>query len=117
MTGWNLPPGCTQADIDRAMGWDEPCWHDPKGVEIDLDGYAECVCGQGWQMTTAEFMWHRLDNPLFDKAVRRKERRDRWRAFKRRWSLLLFRWPLFRLLERIWPRQSTKVLHDEEIPF
>lgn len=27
MTGWNLPPGCTQADIDRAMGGDEPrCW-------------------------------------------------------------------------------------------
>ena len=25
--GWNLPPGCTQADIDRAMGGDEPrCW-------------------------------------------------------------------------------------------
>ena len=25
MTGWNLPPGCTDADIDRAMGGDDPC--------------------------------------------------------------------------------------------
>jgi len=24
---WNLPPGCTDADVDRAMGGDEPrCW-------------------------------------------------------------------------------------------
>lgn len=23
MTGWNLPPGCTQAMIDRAFGGDE----------------------------------------------------------------------------------------------
>jgi hypothetical protein len=24
MTGWNLPPGCTTDDIERAMGVDEP---------------------------------------------------------------------------------------------
>ena len=27
MANWNLPPGCTDADVDRAMGGDEPrCW-------------------------------------------------------------------------------------------
>ena len=26
MTGWNLPPGCTNADIDRAMGGDVQCF-------------------------------------------------------------------------------------------
>lgn len=25
MTGYNLPPGCTVADIERAMGTDQPC--------------------------------------------------------------------------------------------
>lgn len=25
MTGWNLPPGCTYADIERAYGGDGPC--------------------------------------------------------------------------------------------
>lgn len=24
MAGWNLPPGCTDADVDRAMGGAEP---------------------------------------------------------------------------------------------
>ena len=27
MSNFNLPPGCTDADVDRAMGGDEPrCW-------------------------------------------------------------------------------------------
>jgi hypothetical protein len=25
MTGWNLPPGCTVADIERAAGTEQPC--------------------------------------------------------------------------------------------
>ena len=34
MTGWNLPPGCTNADIDRAMGGDDPrCWFCEKETE------------------------------------------------------------------------------------
>lgn len=38
MTGWNLPPGCTTADIDRAAGVGEPCFvcgRDPDG---------DCIC-------------------------------------------------------------------------
>ena len=38
MPGWNLPPGVTEDDIDRAMGGDEPrCWacHDETD---DLEG-------------------------------------------------------------------------------
>jgi hypothetical protein len=45
MTGWNLPPGCTTGDIDRAMGLDElclMCWQYPDECECP-----ECpVCHQ-----------------------------------------------------------------------
>ena len=27
------------------------------------------------------------------------------------------RWPIFRLLEKVWPRKSLSVLTDDEIPF
>lgn len=37
MTGWNLPPGCTSADIDRAMGMDATC--DVCGCPAD-----SCIC-------------------------------------------------------------------------
>ena len=37
MTGWNLPPGCTDRMIDEALGVDEPC--DCCGHHVD-----ECVC-------------------------------------------------------------------------
>jgi hypothetical protein len=42
---WNLPPGCTPADIDRAMGGNEPHCHfcgkeveDPEELEGVWDG-------------------------------------------------------------------------------
>lgn len=42
MANYNLPPGVTDADIDRAMGGDEPrCWCCGEWVE-DVES-AECV--------------------------------------------------------------------------
>lgn len=39
MTGWNLPPGCSVADIDRAAGIGVPC--EVCGGDPDGD---TCVC-------------------------------------------------------------------------
>jgi DNA-directed RNA polymerase subunit RPC12/RpoP len=44
MTGWNLPPGCTDADIDRALGGD-----DPRCSE----------CGAETQAEDLEMVWYR----------------------------------------------------------
>jgi hypothetical protein len=37
--GWDLPPGCTHADIDRAAGVGQPC--DMCGLDVDSE---ECIC-------------------------------------------------------------------------
>jgi len=52
MTGWNLPPGVTDADIDRAAGADEyravcRCGHEAEAHGPDSpfdDGCYECDC-------------------------------------------------------------------------
>lgn len=51
MSGWNLPPGCTNDDIDRAMGYDgsrcatcgefRPDCECEEFVEADDDGGVE----------------------------------------------------------------------------
>ena len=44
--GWNLPPGCSQRDIDRAMGADEPEPIDCETCEsTGYENISEC-CGQ-----------------------------------------------------------------------
>ena len=54
-TSWNLPPGCTQADIDRAMGGDEP----------------QCFgCGTALDEQTAELVWWRgREYPACDRCA------------------------------------------------
>lgn len=57
--GWNLPPGCTDRDIDEASPgyWDEPdtdCWHEDYDADI-LTGRATCnMCGHSWWQTSEE---------------------------------------------------------------
>lgn len=41
MSGWNLPPGCTNADIDRAMGYDDEC---EEPARCDNCGDTDCDC-------------------------------------------------------------------------
>ena len=59
MTGWNLPPGCTQADIDRAMGQDDVrcqgCGEEVESTQELEDYYIRgrvrwlCrICGEAW---------------------------------------------------------------------
>jgi hypothetical protein len=44
--------------------------------------------------------------------MEREERRQWWRD--RTYPVRMF---FFRVLERIWPRKSINLLHDDEIPF
>ncbi len=56
MTGWNLPPGCTDADIDRAApGFDEPAFY---CIRFERDGYLHCL----WDNRQCELCEH--DDPL-----------------------------------------------------
>jgi hypothetical protein len=115
MTGWNLPPGCTNADIERAMGGDEECYHED--YEIDFEGRFSCKsCSEAHWATEAEIGAYRYDNHDYDKMLRREERRDRRRDLWRRLTFRI-RWPLARLTERISPRAARKLFHDDEVPF
>jgi hypothetical protein len=46
MTGWNLPPGCTPLDVDRAMGCLTRCASCGKEIYAneDLEGVEEYIC-------------------------------------------------------------------------
>ena len=111
MNGWNLPPGCTQADIDRAFGCDDECFHEV--YEIDIEGRAHCdACGETWWASDGEIASQREHQREYDKWCRREERREWWRQLTRP-----LRWAVYRLLERVWPRKSCAVLTDDEIPF
>jgi hypothetical protein len=45
MTGWNLPPGCTPRDIDRAMGAYSRCEECGREMEVDEDN-EEQICAR-----------------------------------------------------------------------
>lgn len=111
VTGWNLPPGCTDADIDRAMGGYDECHHEE--FEINYEGRAECgQCGEKWLATADEIAFQREQHAEYDRWCRKEERREFWRNLT-----LPIRLRLHRVLARIWPRKSCAVLHDDEIPF
>lgn len=80
--------------------------------EINSEGLASCVCGLEWIPSAEEkaaFLAAKAD-------LRRHERRERDREFWRRLTYPI-RWPIFRLLEKVWPRKAMRVLDDSEVPF
>lgn len=91
---------------------------DHEHYEIDVcTGRAECdYCSKSWYLSDEEM------NAEFDRQARyqeeceQEERRQRRQEFWRKLTLPV-RWPIFRLLERVWPRKSLSVLTDDEIPF
>ncbi len=102
MTGWNLPPGCTQADIDRAFGdpseENDLCCHEE--YEVDSEGRAHCcVCDHVWYQTAEEVAAEQRRQREYDRYIDRQMRRDYWRS----WYAWLFGW-----------RHSPP---DDEIPF
>jgi hypothetical protein len=127
MTGWNLPPGCTQSDIDRAFGGDEDGYYgddyaepdyEDRCLHIDYDETPEdawvCVdCGHRWYPTVDEIRAYEARKRQLAEWERQQQRLERWREF---WASV--RWPIYRLLERLWPpRKTCWPLLDDEIPF
>lgn len=109
--GYNLPPGCTLDDIDRAFDADDECYHEES--EIDWEGRARCDrCGAMWWASDDEVRDQRERLREYDAWCRKEARREFWRDITHP-----IRWPIHRLLKRIWPRKSHAVLADDEIPF
>lgn len=92
-------------------GPDEECLHEE--ADIDWEWRAHCAaCGAVWIASKIEIEHQREQQAEYDTWCRQQERREYLRRLT--WPI---RWPIFRLLERIWPRKSVAVLLDEEIPF
>jgi hypothetical protein len=94
-------------------GYDErdECYHED--FEPTWEGRAHCnQCGASWWMTPDEIAAERAHRIEYDRWCRQQERREFWKRIT-----LPIRWPIYRLLERIWPRKSCSVLTDDEIPF
>lgn len=89
----------------------EECYHEH--YEIDIEGRAHCEhCSETWWATSEEIAHQREEQAVYDAWCRKQERCEFWRKLT-----LPIRWPIFRLLERVWPRKSLSVLTDDEIPF
>ena len=90
----------------------ERCDHDDYDADI-LTGRATCYrCGHSWYQTTEEINAAIERQREYSEWEERENRREFWRKLT-----LPVRWPIFRLLERVWPRKSLSVLTDDEIPF
>lgn len=90
---------------------EDECSHEE--YEINYEGRAHCdCCGEGWWASTEEIQSQREREAEYDRWCRREERREFWRKLT-----YPIRWPIYRLLNRIWPRKSCSVLLDDEIPF
>lgn len=90
----------------------ECCDHEDRDADI-LTGRAICHrCGHAWWLTEAEGDAEIKHIANYHAHMEREERRERWRNLTR-----LIRWPIFRLLDWLWPRKACAVLHDDEIPF
>jgi hypothetical protein len=99
---------------DDEYGYDEeePC--DCASAETDiLEKVWRCPdCGHTWAATdqdVADQIQFEIEWAEGERQFQRHERRlklTRW-----------FRWPLFRLLEKVWPRKACRVLDDSEVPF
>ena len=91
----------------------EPCDHEDHETNI-LDGRCWCPrCGEVWHATNEEIYRQIQHEAEYHEWERRQARREFWRKLT-----FPIRWPIFRLLERFWPRKATKVLTDsDDIPF
>jgi hypothetical protein len=70
------------------------------------------MCGHYWYQTTEEIERDIERQARYQKDMDRENRRQWWRD--RTYPVRMF---IFRVLERVWPRKSLSVLHDDEIPF
>ncbi|MBR0945249.1 MULTISPECIES: hypothetical protein [Bradyrhizobium] len=96
--------------------YEEPCEHRDTEVDI-LDGDVRCVgCGETWSATPAELSAELEHQAAYFELEARELRRRWWRDLVAKVTSPV-RWPIHRLLERVWPRKSLVILRDDEIPF
>lgn len=94
------------------LEYNDYCDHVEFDVDI-LDGRARCDrCGETWCATQAQIDAEIERLREHDEWQRHQGRREFWRKLT-----LPIRWPLFRFLEKVWPKKSCSVLTDDEIPF
>jgi hypothetical protein len=98
--------------------YDRECDCDHEDYDIDVcTGRASCnLCSHHWYLDSCEIDAELDRQARYHEGMEREERRHRRRQFWRRLTYP-FRWPIFRMLQRIWPRKSLSVLTDDEIPF
>jgi hypothetical protein len=103
-------------DYDEDRDPRDDCEHEH--VQIDVcTGRATCeCCSHHWYLTDNEIKTELDRQASYHEEMERENLRQRRREF---WARITFpiRWPIFRLLEKIWPRKSIAVLLDDEIPF
>lgn len=125
MGNFNLPPGCTDADVDRAMGGYDECYHEDYDIDI-LTGRAHChICGEPFWPTDDDIRALRRQEAAYDKHCRRYEREVWWREFRQRWfwrPTFPIRWAVDAFLHKCWPkrwgrRNVTAIAEEDEIPF
>lgn len=92
------------------------CCHEHYEIDV-CTGRAECdYCDKSWYLSAEEIDAELERQANYHDDMEREERRQRRQEFWRKLTLPI-RWPIFRLLERVWPRKSLSVLTDDEIPF
>ena len=92
------------------------CEHEDYDIDV-CTGRASCnCCDHRWYMTGEEIDAELDRQATYHEDCERWERQQRRREFWRKLTLPI-RWPIFRLLDKIWPRKSLSVLDDSEIPF
>ena len=117
---WKLR--CPEDEDEDESGYyddreDDPCEHDPcehELAEVDImvgDWYCP-RCGEHRSATHAEIDAEINFHRIYAEDMARERRREFWHKLT-----LPIRWPIFRLMEKIWPRKSLTVLDDSEIPF
>jgi hypothetical protein len=90
----------------------DPCDHEDYEINI-VDGRCWChKCGEVWHASKEEISLQIQHEAEYHEWERTQQRREFWLKLTRP-----IRWPIFRLMERIWPRHATRVLDDGEIPF
>lgn len=95
---------------------EQDCEHEHYEIDV-CTGRAECVeCSKSWYLSGEEIDAELDRQANYQDECEREDRRQRRQEFWRKLTYPI-RWPLFRLLDRIWPRKACRVLYDEEIPF
>ena len=91
---------------------EDPCDHEDAETDC-LDGRVVCHrCGAQWYASADELAAEHRRLVEYHDWEERENRRQWWRD--RTYPVRMF---VFRVLERMWPRQAISVLHDDEIPF